>query len=191
MVIAARSNRYAWACLAAPSRTDAALPCRPFALSAAPRRSASAARRSPSWWCQRLTAAGVSADTDARPSVGAMQVRSNPRYSSFVDARAVGCSSIHPPTYTATDGDADGLTGALHVPRTRSACWTSTHRDASVRFANVAGADTYRPSGPITRARNRPDGNRSTVPNTRRDRLRLALRCPAPRSSPASCTPPA
>ena len=120
-----------------------------------------------------------------------MQVRSKLRYSSLVESRAVGCSSIHRATYAATEGDADALIGACHVPRTRSACWTSTHSEASVRLENVAGADTYRPSGPITRARNRPDGNRSTVPNARRDRLRpAALAGPGPRSSPALCTPP-
>jgi hypothetical protein len=47
-----------------------------------------------------------------------MQARSNPRYSSLVDSRAVGCSSIHAPTYDATDGEVDGRAGACHIPRT-------------------------------------------------------------------------
>lgn len=174
VVIAARSSRYAWACRVAPSRTDAALPCRPLSTSAAFRCSASAAKRSPSRWCQRRTNAGDSELTPVLPRVGEMQVRSNPRYSSFVDSRAVGCSSIHCSTKVATEGDNDGLTGAFQVPRTRSACCRSSRNDASVREVNVVGAATYRASGPITRARNRPDGSRSTDPKARRDRLREA-----------------
>ncbi len=44
------------------------------------------------------------------------------------------------------------------------------HTAASVREVNVAGADTYLPSGATIRARNRPEGSCSSAPHTRRFR---------------------
>ena len=116
-------------------------------------------------------------------------MRSRPRYISFVLDFADGCSVIHRATYSPTVGDTPRLAGAFHTPRTRSACCRSTQIDASVRVANVTGADTYRPSDPSTRARNRPDGNLSIVPKTLRRRFRAGF-CAAIRSSLDMVLPP-
>lgn len=99
-----------------------------------------------------------------------MHVRSNPAYSSLVPGRADGCWVIHSVTYWPTVGAATRRSGAFQTPRTWSACCTSSHTAASVRVANVIGADTYLLSGPSTRARNRPEDSNSTVPNVRRRR---------------------
>lgn len=78
-----------------------------------------------------------------------MHERNSPRYRSFVEPFAVRWRSIHSATHSPTEysSSVSRWPGACQRSRTMSACVRSSYTDASMRDANVIGADTYRPPG--------------------------------------------